>query len=543
MRRWAVLVVVPLAVVLLGPAVVGAAAASPVTYEPPVDAPVTDPFRPPPEPWLAGNRGVDYGAEPGGVVAASADGEVVFAGQVGGQQHVVVLHADGVRTSYSFLRSASVRRGDRVRQGQQVGTSNGSLHFGARIGDAYVDPTLLFGDGLPRVYLVPDGDLARQPGSEAQERVGLLRQLASAIANAGETASGWVSEHGDGVLEEIRGAIHYGAEGHVLTHALRIAGAMKEWSDHRDDCTPSNVAAPRLAERHIAVLVGGLGSTSAKAGIADVDTASLGFAQTDVHRFSYRGGAVPTSYLGSADAALPTSEYGPKDTTVDIRQSARRLHDLLEATAAANPGVPIDVLAHSEGGLVARAALAYEYDPLGPAPVASLVTLATPHQGADVATAGAMLGKSMLGNFVEQGISSVTPIDLQGTSVRQMAETSSFLRGLGGRPLPAGVRVTSIGGRWDLVVPSDRTELPGSREVVVSPDGLNDHSSLPGSAQAQREIALALAGMPPTCQGFGDALVDAVVSDRISWAEDRVGQALWLAGRRFSSPKPGTRPG
>ncbi len=518
MRHLAVLVAVPLAVVLLGPAAAGWAAAAPVTYRPPVDAAVTDPFRAPAERWGAGNRGVDYDTEPGGQVAASADGEVVFAGQVGGKQHVVVLHADGVRTSYSFLRSTSVRRGDRVRQGQSVGTSDDSFHFGARIGDAYVDPTLLFGDGLPEVYLVPDGDLAKRPGSEAQERGGLLRQLAATLADAGTSAGEWLSGYGDELLEEIRGVVHYGWGDSHVAHTLRIAGAARDWWENRDDCTPSGVAAPRLAERHIAILVGGLGSNSGdKAGIADIDTDSLGFAADDVHRFSYRGGIVPTTRDGRPDTALPSTEYGPADTTVDMRESARRLHDVLAATAAANPGVPIDVMAHSQGGLVARAALAYENDPGGRLPqVASLVTLASPHQGADIATAGAMLGKSFAGDMVEKGISTVTPFDLQGTSVRQMAETSSFLRGLDDRPLPTRLKVTSIGGRWDFIVPSDHTELPGSREVVVSPDGLVDHSSLPGSPQAQREIALALAGMPPTCETFGDAMVDAVVSDEIS---------------------------
>ncbi|MEA2842345.1 MAG: hypothetical protein QOJ69_16, partial [Actinomycetota bacterium] len=445
MRHMAVLVAVPLAVVLLGPVPTGWAAASPVTYKPPVDAAVTDPFRPPAERWRAGNRGVDYDTEPGGTVAASADGEVVFAGQVGGKQHVVVLHADGVRTSYSFLRSTSVRRGDRVGQGQTVGTSDDSFHFGARIGDAYVDPTLLFGDGLPEVYLVPDGDLAKQSGTEAQERTGLLRQLATAIADGGAAASSWASDQVDGVLDELRGVEHYGIENLPLTHARRLVGAARDWMAQRENCTASSVTPPRLAERHIAVLVGGLGSSTDKADIADVDTQALGFAPADVHRFSYRGGAVPEPDRGLDAAALPSSDYGATDTTVDMRESARRLHDLLEATAAAHPGVPIDVLAHSQGGLVARAALAYEDDPGGAPRAASLVTLATPHQGTDLATAGAMFGKSVAGNLAQQGVSTVMPFDLQGTSVRQMAEMSSFIRGLESRPLPSGVKVTSIG--------------------------------------------------------------------------------------------------
>jgi murein DD-endopeptidase MepM/ murein hydrolase activator NlpD len=130
-----------------------------VGYQPPVDAPVVDPFRAPPAPWAAGNRGIEYATVPGTRVGAAADGTVVFAGTVGGSLHVVVRHADGVRTSYSFLRTALVHRGDGVVTGEPVGTAGNRLHFGARIGDVYIDPAILFsGGGLPRVHLVPDRD-------------------------------------------------------------------------------------------------------------------------------------------------------------------------------------------------------------------------------------------------------------------------------------------------------------------------------------------------------------------------------------------------
>lgn len=130
-----------------------------VGYQPPVDAPVVDAFRAPPAPWAAGNRGIEYATDPGTRVGAAADGTVVFAGLVGGSLHVVVRHADGVRTSYSFLRTALVHRGDGVVRGEPVGTTGNRFHFGARIGDAYIDPALLFsGAGPPRVRLVPDRD-------------------------------------------------------------------------------------------------------------------------------------------------------------------------------------------------------------------------------------------------------------------------------------------------------------------------------------------------------------------------------------------------
>ena len=133
-------------------------------YQPPVDAPVVDAFRAPPTPWAAGNRGIEYATASGTRVGAAADGVVVFAGMVAGSLHVVVRHADGVRTSYSFLRTALVHRGDRVVRGEAVGTTGERFHFGARIGDDYVDPARLFGGaGPPRVHLVPDRDVGGTP--------------------------------------------------------------------------------------------------------------------------------------------------------------------------------------------------------------------------------------------------------------------------------------------------------------------------------------------------------------------------------------------
>lgn len=123
---------------------VAVAPASDLIYEPPVAAPVTDPFRPPETFAGAGNRGLEYGVAPGTPIRASADGVVVFSGQVGGQLFITVSHADGVRTSYAYLGDRHVEVGDRVTRGQVIALSGATFHFGARVGDAYLDPETLF---------------------------------------------------------------------------------------------------------------------------------------------------------------------------------------------------------------------------------------------------------------------------------------------------------------------------------------------------------------------------------------------------------------
>lgn len=124
-------------------------------FRPPVDAPVTDPFRPPEDPYGPGNRGVEYDTEPGEVVRAAASGTVVFAGAVAGTLHVTVDHDGGLISSYSYLQRLSVRVGTHVDQGSVIGVAGERLHFSVRLEGAYTDPAGFIGVRRVRVRLVP----------------------------------------------------------------------------------------------------------------------------------------------------------------------------------------------------------------------------------------------------------------------------------------------------------------------------------------------------------------------------------------------------
>ncbi|MCU1345752.1 MAG: peptidase family protein [Acidimicrobiia bacterium] len=124
-------------------------------YVPPVAGPITDHYRPPSCTWCAGNRGIDFATAPGEPVRASERGVVTFAGQVGGQLFVVVSHPDGLRTTSAFLASVAVRVGQVVARGDVLGTASGTVHFGVRHGDRYLDPERLLDGQLERAVLVP----------------------------------------------------------------------------------------------------------------------------------------------------------------------------------------------------------------------------------------------------------------------------------------------------------------------------------------------------------------------------------------------------
>lgn len=117
----------------------------------PVSGPVIRPFEPPDSPFGSGHRGIDVAATQGTPVRAAQDGAVAFAGSVAGARYVSIDHADGVRTTYSWMGEVGVRRGSTVVRGQVIGSSGlghpgmepAHLHFGARFAGAYIDPMLL----------------------------------------------------------------------------------------------------------------------------------------------------------------------------------------------------------------------------------------------------------------------------------------------------------------------------------------------------------------------------------------------------------------
>jgi murein DD-endopeptidase MepM/ murein hydrolase activator NlpD len=142
----------------LGAAIVGIVAGHPAGADeatldlmPPIDGPIVAHFVPPPTPFEAGHRGIDFQAPEGSQVVASAAGIVAFAGQVGGRLFVSIDHPVGLRTTYSFLDLVLVEAGQPVEQGDLIAQSGlghdgdepPHLHFGLRRGDEYLDPEVV----------------------------------------------------------------------------------------------------------------------------------------------------------------------------------------------------------------------------------------------------------------------------------------------------------------------------------------------------------------------------------------------------------------
>ena len=526
---------VVLATTIVGcPRGAAAAGAATVEYRAPSDAPIVDRFRPPPERWMAGNRGVDFGTDAGDGIRAAADGKVVFAGPVAGALHVTLLHDDGLRTSYSFLASIDVVVGARVRRGDVIAHSDGPFHFGVRTPDGtYLDPELLLAGRLrPSVRLVPGTD----DGLDAL-RASEQQSLLDVVVGGGVAA---LASLGGTAVDTAELLAFYAGELHPATHVWRVGDTITTWMSTRSSCTPASTPVPAPAGRRIVVLVSGLGTSSGSNTAMEVDTDALGYAPADVVPFSYSGGRAPRRATVTGDdpfSSIPETTFGPLDSQQSISDSADRLSDLLERVAAAQPGVPIDVVAHSQGGVVARLAVERSGDDGRlPTSVASLVTVSSPQQGAPLATAVVTMqhapgGATALSMVRASG--AADRLDDRRPAIGDLAQTSSVIAELHDRRVPDRVRFVTIGGSGDLVVPGASSTEPRADASIVLPTsiGATAHGTLPSSSAGTREIGLAIAGRGPTCQSLGTTLASAITGEAIRAGEaGGAVAAAWAAG-------------
>lgn len=116
----------------------------------------------PPQPWLAGHRGLDLEADIGQPVSAPASGVVIYVGFVVDRPVLSIRHDQGLVSSFEPLDSA-VGVGDIVSKGDGIGTvadaghhcaASPCVHWGLRLDGAYVDP-LDYLEGFGPIRLLP----------------------------------------------------------------------------------------------------------------------------------------------------------------------------------------------------------------------------------------------------------------------------------------------------------------------------------------------------------------------------------------------------
>lgn len=184
----------------------------------------------------------------------------------------------------------------------------------------------------------------------------------------------------------------------------------------------------------------------------------------------------------------------------DIRTSAREFGAFVDQVLAATGATQVDVVGHSQGGIVPRQYLRFEG---GAGKVNALVTLGAPHFGTTISGIGTLLEQFGILGLVEP---------VSGPAIRQQVRGSDFLATLnaGGATVP-GVRYTVIATAYDVIItPWDQNFLaPGPGAAVTNitlQDGcaldLSDHLAMPYSPRAIGYVKNALDpahATPPPC--------------------------------------------
>ena len=425
---------------------------------PPVDGPIASRFDPPVRKWGSGHRGIDFAVPAGTAVRAAAAGAVTFAGSVAGTLAVTIDHGP-FRTTYSALSSVEVSEGDYVDRGHWIGRSGSAhgepgLHLGVKDGATYLDPALFLGpaDASAAIHLVPVVDTS---------------------------------------IEDVPDLVH--------PFPLNVG-------DHREDCVERDSVGPEAAppNDNVAVVINGLGSRSS----GPADTGLYAFA-TDLLRYPDERAYV-YSYDGT-DGPRLHDPYDPVATFGDLGDAAAKLKTLLEAIAREHPGADVDLVAHSQGGLVARSflqRLAETWSPALPR-VDHLVTLATPHTGGPAADIVARMRSTAAGAALTGALSHLaraTQIfpDPNARVIAQLSPSSEFVGLLAQEDVAFGTRVLSLAVPDDLAVPAHRARLAGEQSLTLPPAGGFAHSTIVESPRAAAVAHDFLRDAAPSCPGWWD---------------------------------------
>ncbi len=302
---------------------------------------------------------------------------------------------------------------------------------------------------------------------------------------------------------------------------------------------------------NILVAVAGIGSSTSegphgikpRASVYEGDWSQMGYTDGNVYHFSYKG----LESRGSNDEYALHAVYSKEETFKSIVLSARLLDRQIREIHRLNPDKEIDIVAHSQGGLVAQEYITRLYSPKNEIglDISHFVSISTPHQGADAAQLNARLADNDAGRQALLELETLaTKMDWpppSSQSAKEMAEGSPFIRRLNADWDPTKVPTTTIGASYDLMVTPQQTRLKGASHYTSLLDessffGLDlpvptlySHGIIVNSMTTKQIIYNTLADTPSPCTGFRDFKAEFVSGETISWAEDGLASTLdWV---------------
>lgn len=365
---------------------------------------------------------------------------------------------------------------------------------------------------------------------------------ARSVARAAFGAISWVAGEVGGLVKWIGGSIKKVAD-QTVAYRL-IPAALEQYRCDREGHPPprlpdraeldAGVTPPEAPNNNIVVALAGIGSHTSvnpdgtgdsNAAMYQMDFDTLGYSEDDIYFFSYDG-----IREGGRGAYRLHDPYSKEDTEQPIELAALKLARQIEEIHRRHPDRKIDILAHSQGGLVAQYYLTRLYDGDNDQGISidHFITIGTPHHGADAAQLYRRLAVSSQGEAVLDGLDAVAAHfglpEASSSSARQMAEGSTFLTQLDMAWDPTKVATTTIAATFDLVVTPQKTRLRGARHYTADLPTTFSSTMAHGAvvnANSTREIVYnALSDSPSACTPMRDVVADLGVGRVLSAVQD-----------------------
>jgi hypothetical protein len=265
------------------------------------------------------------------------------------------------------------------------------------------------------------------------------------------------------------------------------------------------------------MIVAGLDSSITNGGPSSALPAGrLGYESNEVSYFSY---------------ARDGGDYTAADTEGSLRTAARRLGAQLREMELREPGREVDLIGHSQGGVVMTEFLTHVYhasDPSYP-PLGFAVAMASPLGGATGATVDRQLNRSAVGRLALSAAHAAGAPDPNARPVVELDKGSRFVSELDPSRLSPMIDLTSIGATQDVIAPAVDTARHGAKSFTVTPHSPNAHSGIVTDDSALRATRAAIEGKPLPCQSLTTILTGEVVSTAIAVAEQRIGHVAAVA--------------
>lgn len=249
---------------------------------------------------------------------------------------------------------------------------------------------------------------------------------------------------------------------------------------------PSATAPARPSPRGTLLVVPGIGGSSGTSTMFRLDAAALGYDCDHTIYFSYAG---PGTGAPQRDARCPIrrgAPYRPDDTHRPLGELARSFR---AQYAELEP--PVVVVAHSQGGWVAAAALGRN---AGVAPPSAVVLLgAFPGHRSGYQLDGT--GAGVVGTDLLEALTATlratggTTFDPRAPLARQLLGTRGAVDDLMRQGFGPGVRVVTVTSAYDLPVMAGDRQEPGADDACPV---YVHHGSLPRSSQVHDQIRRAL---------------------------------------------------